>query len=191
MHARFINVGQWGKYQPLVSFLTLSSASLTSCRNFCHRHCMTLNILSFSSCMSLSLSSITKDTPDRSSSSSDQLIEAHLQPDRPDSGDHQEEGSFSPSSQGSEWPDWSGWWSEEVKRVSKFEEHDISTNLKHLQTPSENSTSVHQNDEENVIEQQQNMENDGDKQVSIHTTFRLSNVSHQSVVRGHGSHRKL
>lgn len=112
--------------------------------------------------------SITKDTPDRSSS--DQLIDAHLPPERPDTGDHQEERLFSPSSQGSEWPDWSGWWSEEVKRVSKFEEHEISTDLKHLQTPSETSTSVLQHDEdvqrrENVVEeQQQNMENDGDKQ---------------------------
>lgn len=84
---------------------------------------------------------------------------------------------MSHSSQGSDWPDWSGWWSEEVKRVSKLKENEIGTNLKHLQTPS-----VLQHDEsdqrrEDVVEeQQQNMENDGDKQVIIHTACRFSKV---------------
>lgn len=95
-------------------------------------------------------------------SSSNQLMQTHLNSKRPNSQDSQEDGLFNLSPPGSEWPDWSGWWSEEVKRRGVFEEQLTRTDPDHLQTPSGTgeSESVLQNHEEQL----KNMENNDDKQ---------------------------
>ncbi|KAK2893079.1 hypothetical protein Q8A67_013067 [Cirrhinus molitorella] len=106
--------------------------------------------------------SLTKASSNRSAS--ERLAEAPVSPDR-------SHGSQT-SSQDSDWHVWSGWWSEEVKGHTGFEEQE--TGAEHLRAPADNITSesaaLDHEDEtlDNVLnEDAQNMDKDEDKQEQI------------------------